>query len=387
MKNNMVITSFTGFRFIMIMIIFVSHLDFLENLQPFSIYYSSYLHNPTMAVDFFFMLSGFGMMYGNLIRVPTGKLKLPSFYDCFSYGVNHIKKIYPLYLVTIIFGLVIQIILAIYELKCTVMFVCKQVIKLLLDICLMQSLTGISAFTAAYNAVGWFLSTLFCIYLISPILIYFFRKFSRSILFDLFFLFINIFLAILLVPVFKKAEVKIQLFQGMYRFDNLVYASPFRRIFYVAIGMNLSMIFYNLKDKFFLTYSKLCASLFEIIICSFSIVYFLIRNILPIGIYKYFIDICLCTLLIFIFAFNNGIISEKLQINYFQVLGDKSKYVFLIHYPIIIYLEMFYKRIYKCTLISCILFIIVILFLTFMFSDICYKKERSSLLDNSTVSS
>lgn len=61
--QNKKIASFTGLRFIMIMVIVISHFEFLAELPNFRDFYSTYLHNATFAVDFFFLLSGFGMMY------------------------------------------------------------------------------------------------------------------------------------------------------------------------------------------------------------------------------------------------------------------------------------------------------------------------------------
>lgn len=57
------IDSLTGLRFWMIMIIVLSHLTCLRDNYPYSSFYDQYLHNAMMGVDFFFMLSGFGLMY------------------------------------------------------------------------------------------------------------------------------------------------------------------------------------------------------------------------------------------------------------------------------------------------------------------------------------
>ena len=50
-----------GLRFIMCLVIILSHLEFLANANDFGPIYRTYLHNPYLAVDFFFMISGFGM--------------------------------------------------------------------------------------------------------------------------------------------------------------------------------------------------------------------------------------------------------------------------------------------------------------------------------------
>lgn len=57
------INSLTGLRFWMIIIVVLSHLGCLSNGYPYSSFYNQFLDNAVMGVDFFFMLSGFGMMY------------------------------------------------------------------------------------------------------------------------------------------------------------------------------------------------------------------------------------------------------------------------------------------------------------------------------------
>lgn len=59
------IQSLEGLRGIMIFLIVLSHMEFLKYCN-FGHSYELYWHNPTIAVDYFFMLSGFGMMYSFL---------------------------------------------------------------------------------------------------------------------------------------------------------------------------------------------------------------------------------------------------------------------------------------------------------------------------------
>lgn len=128
------IASFTGVRSIMIMVIVVSHFEFLEQVESFGRFYTTYLHNATFAVDFFFLLSGFGMMLGNLGRINDKDLKFPKISESLSYGINHVKKIYPVYLATILFGLFAQTAYAVYSEKFSFGFICKEVIKLVVNL-------------------------------------------------------------------------------------------------------------------------------------------------------------------------------------------------------------------------------------------------------------
>ena len=94
-----IIESFTGIRFIMIMVIVVSHFIFFKH-NELSTFYSKHIRNPNLAVDFFFMLSGFGMMLSKKHRQE--KVTISS---SMKYAINHVKKIYPIFLATILFGL------------------------------------------------------------------------------------------------------------------------------------------------------------------------------------------------------------------------------------------------------------------------------------------
>lgn len=65
MSANKRVQSLEGLRGIMIFLIVLSHMEFLRRCS-FGGTYDLYWHNPTLAVDYFFLLSGFGMMYSFL---------------------------------------------------------------------------------------------------------------------------------------------------------------------------------------------------------------------------------------------------------------------------------------------------------------------------------
>ena len=61
-KRSGKIDALTGFRFMAIMVIIISHLEFIGEYEKIGLFYKTYIHNATLGVDYFFMLSGFGMM-------------------------------------------------------------------------------------------------------------------------------------------------------------------------------------------------------------------------------------------------------------------------------------------------------------------------------------
>ena len=99
------IDSLTGARFFAIMIIVFSHFEFLRQYGQFGEVYWRYFHNATMGVDFFFMLSGFGMMLSSIRRDPYGLLPIGGIPGLINYGKRHIRKIYPVYVVFLLIGI------------------------------------------------------------------------------------------------------------------------------------------------------------------------------------------------------------------------------------------------------------------------------------------
>ena len=152
----------------MILIIVISHLEFLKSPDSFGAFsqiYSKYIWNSAFAVNFFFMISGFGMMLGSLRRIPNEKLRVPALKEGFQYGIAHIKKIYPLYIVTVLIGLILGVKSNWADFHAQPLYWTRlEALRFGLSVTLLQSMTGSSYFSHAYNGVAWFLSCLFCIY-------------------------------------------------------------------------------------------------------------------------------------------------------------------------------------------------------------------------------
>lgn len=84
------IKSLNGLRFIMIMFIVLTHINYLEEFFP-----NYFLgRGAAFGVDYFFMLSGFGMMLSAIKKTfPENTRITPG--TCINYAVSHIRKIYP----------------------------------------------------------------------------------------------------------------------------------------------------------------------------------------------------------------------------------------------------------------------------------------------------
>lgn len=369
------IESFTGMRFIMIMVIVLAHFYFLSTFDKFGDFYKRFLNNPIFAVDFFFLLSGFGMMLSFLNRNDSS-LEIPKFSYCMNYGIKHIKKIYPVYFATIILGICIKIITAVVNSEFNFDFIKHEVVKIIVNIPLLQSATGMLFFTHAYNPVSWFLSCLFLIYIVSPLLMYFLDKTSKSITYDIFLIIVNAVIILVLAHVFEKIELAFNNIKGLPDVNALHYSSPFHRVFYVLIGMNLAMIFVKLKNRNVVMPEKI-SNIFEVFISILVVIYFFIRNSLPDTnfYYKYLIDVFLCSCFVFVFAFDKGVISNIMKKSAIQFLGNISMYIFLIHFPLIMFLGALVEKYYSWTVFSATVFMCFILFSTFVISVIIYKTN------------
>ncbi len=370
------IHSFTGLRFVMIMIIVISHLEFLGsemNFGAFGAFYKSHIWNSSFAVNFFFVISGFGMMLSNLERVTIDSIKLPTLRDCLQYGKNHIKKIYIIYILTIIIGFICELCIGISN-NNTLSVIVKSIIKLLFAIPLLQSATGLETFSHAFNGVAWFLSSLFCIYLISPLLLYLLRKKSKSLFSDLIFIIFDVFIIIIFAYIFEGIEDYILQSEYIKQFGikhcTLVYASPYRRVFFVLIGMSLAMIYKRLPKNI----SNTAANYLEVLIVIFFLLYHYFRNTISEDkLFIYTIDIILCMCFVMVFAFDRGICSKLLASKKMQFLGNMSMYIFLIHYPIRFWIGRIVEHYFDWNITNAILFILFELITTYYLSYLAYQ--------------
>lgn len=370
------IRTFTSLRFVMILIIMVSHFDFITEINGLEKYFWKFLVNTNFPIDFFFLLSGFGMMCSNINRIPNGQLQLPKPAECIQYGISHIKKLYPVYAATLLFGLAGNFIQAFSQNELNSNFLFHEFPKFFVNLLLMQSLTGMTFFTHAYNGAAWFLSCLLWIYIISPAVIYCIRKHLKSITANIILICLNIFMIVFLAKIFYSIEVNTRDINHIPTIDYLVLYSPFRRIFYVITGMNLSIIYKKILDHNLIPTGRK-SNLMETAICAAAIIYYFIRNSLPL-IYRYqcIIDVILCSIFVLIFAFESGIISGFLQKDSMQILGKMTMYIYIIHYPIRMYIgKRLYEHFVSINYVSATIEILIIAIPSFLLSYLLYKKD------------
>lgn len=321
--NTKQISSLTGARFFAILIIIVSHFEFLgDYIGPL---YKKFFHNPTLGVDYFFLLSGFGMMLSFLRKDDTYPRQL-RLRDLGHFAIQHIKKIYPFYLCALSVGVVFTVVTGFIDQGTAYLHdIDNMLIHLLPCLPLLQSCLGVSSFAQAFCGTFWFLSCLFCIYWVSLPLLRFFKKHLQTtgkavIMF------------LLLTAVATALVYILKFVQDHSAFDRLVYASPYRRVFYVACGMVIGIIYSQ--------HSSTRNTYWEYLAVPLACVYYFLRPYISTHYYiSYSLDILICAFVLFSLATGTGYITKALSCKPLVYLGSLSMYVFIIHYLIRMYVH------------------------------------------------
>lgn len=159
--KNKRIPQLEALRFVMCIVIVVSHFEFLYDSTMVGSFYKQYIHNPTLAVNYFFVISGFGMFLSTK-RAPVN-LK-----DSLVFALKKVRGIYVAYIISLAIGSIYYIASrneGLFE------AIAKMLAYLFIDVCFLQSLSGMSVVTNSLNGVCWFISSLFFCYLLSPLML------------------------------------------------------------------------------------------------------------------------------------------------------------------------------------------------------------------------
>ena len=177
-------------------------------------------------------------MLSSMRRDPSGAAPVGGIRGSLGFAQRHIRKIWPIYVIMLLVGVVYQLLYGTLELDFSPL---RQIAKsaVLFPVCLtlLQSLTGSTSFSHALNGVCWFLSTIFCIYLISPFIMQFLKRHICKTHEALIGALVCIIASMLLGIVFESITARIAFF------DDLDYGSPYRRVFYVILGMLLAQLY------------------------------------------------------------------------------------------------------------------------------------------------
>lgn len=341
-------------RFFALATIILSHFGFLK-YSEIGNFYETYLHNPTFGVDFFFLLSGFGLLYTSIDRELEKGIK-----SYIKFAIKKIKKIYPLYIFSLFLSIPYNILSGANP---------KGIfVKFFLNLTLVQSLTGQSRFSHGINGVCWFLSTLFICYIVAPLLINFIQKKCSAIHMTLFILLINIFVIILISYVFLHLETKLAIQyekNGSGLFDDFFYGSPYIRVFYVFQGMLIGKLFFlceNIEKNL---------SFIELVLIVFNILYFFLKASIPLESIQFrLIDVLDVSLVLFVFALCKGVFSKKLASKsiLYKMGGGYGMYLYLLHYPVERFIGAFFEKKILYGLPASIVSVFLVLLVTIILS-------------------
>lgn len=361
------ILSLDGMRFIAILIIILSHLEFFGNGSHGYIY-TRYLHNAQPAVDYFFLLSGFGMMLSFARRNDNHQsTHVISVSDSFHFGIRHIRRIYPVYLLFLLIGIPYQIqsMLQFHGLWHTLVVSGGEFV---LSIFMIQSATGLQRLSHVFNGPAWFLSSLFIIYLLSPNLMRFIQRHFHTGKRIVLGLIVNVMLIVVVSGLFMFVEAKSP-------FDDFNYSSPWKRVFYVTLGMFVAMLYLHTRDALQLRYGNMLCWL----ALALSVVWFLTRNTVSAGLslWVYGIDVALCAMVIYSCAIADNSVTRFFSGKGIVWLGGRlSMYLYMSHYLIRMYLDevfrLFDLRSFPMMLVETGL----ILALSFLISAGLYQIQR-----------
>lgn len=302
-----------------------------------------------VSVSVFFVLSGF------LLTLRTGGASTHTgLKENISSAWNRIRKLYPLHLVLMVICIPLTIYRAGYFDPMDIL------IKVVCNVFLIQSLVPNADIAASLNGVSWYLSTILILYIIFPYLYRAFKKIGSN----------AVYACLLVLWVVLQTAVLFVTYRYC-RIDSMIvyltHCCPLYRIFDLLSGMMLGfMVRENGRntvghDYFRLSAGSVVKSILEIaVIAAVGWLVFLWQNdntniflshapVIPV----------ISTLLVWLFYRKSGFLTRILTNKVTVFVGNLSGYAFLIHFPIVVYINTFifpHLSVLKRTIIHGILF-------------------------------
>ena len=365
MRNDR-ITTLTSIRFFMIIIIVFTHFYFLSGDEGVGKFIHTHIQNPSLPVEFFFVMSGFGLTFRKLAKKTVAIDGKFSLLRGLKFGISRIKKLYWLYVLTMASMIPLTALWTNWELNNWTMSFVQTFIHFFADLSLTQSIFGISSIANELNGPCWFLSTLFMLYCIYPFL----EKVNNEvvklssckILAVLFFM--ELLSYAVLIPCSSLKDYS--------PFDYLAYGSPITRVFSFISGILICDLLYKRKAKLKLN------SLWELLVVFLAVlwiynmrVYFDPQDNYAI---RYpivaVVNNLLSVAMVYVFAFEGGCVSRMLQNKYLVTLGACSMYIYMLHWPAIYYVYGAINQLLSMTifvkLLTSAVIIVVISILTYI---------------------
>ena len=219
---------------------------------------------------------------------------------------------------------------------------------------------------ASLNGVSWFLSTIFVLYIIFPFLYRLFKK-CRDRLSLIFVLIVLIALQTLYVYIAGCFVHTADLL------TYLIHSSPLYRVFDMSYGIILG--FMTLKERKTEEGSKLLSTIAEIAVLIVTGILVYVWSKDNMIVYLSYAPVCpfMSVIWMQLFYKKGGLVTKLLTNKITVFLGDRSGSAFLIHFPIVVYINTFifpHLTVLKRTIIHGILFpgsVILTLVLSYLY--------------------
>lgn len=349
------ISSLTGLRFFIVVLLFLHHWDMFADLQiPGYSQWMKYLSEGYVSVDFFFVLSGFVITYSYMSRLQNKEVT-PS-----TFLFNRVSKLYPVHLLLwvlciVAYGGFTHILQSISS---------KQ---FWIGALLLQSYVPINNFAFWGNGLSWSVSTELFFYIAFVFLIKFSTK-ERTWIFSL----------LLGVILFNSIAIGNESPVASW----LYYINPIFRLLDFMAGMLLCEFMQKMSYH---PASVKTATLLEISSLLVLLCFMVISSNSPIRYnprfqsYYYLIP---SLYLIFAFSFNKGYISSVCSKKIFQVLGNCSFTFYMVHQLVLFLIKKYFasyiismSRLGVFGLLGLVVSIIASLLLHY-----CYEKPINQLM-------
>ena len=317
------INALTGLRAVAMLTVFCCHLRYLAE-TPFRKVYSL-IDNGRFGVNFFLVLSGFVLALGY-----SDTLSKNSIIRDLHFVKNRISKKYIPYLITMILAIPWYIFNAVPgegSLNADLL-----IIRLIINICMVQSVIPFEKYSTSINDVSWFISTIFIIYLFTPGILRINNKTAKhyTLLKLVLLIFAGLFFHCCLYTVIGQIEFVLFANYGL----SILYRSPLIRVFPFLIGIaayNIYCLLGSLRVK--------NGSFFEILGMPMFLLWWIGADQLGLPtVVTESVDMLVSMVVVLIFAFSRkGIVSGLLSKEKMLSLGSISLEFYLIHYLVINY--------------------------------------------------
>lgn len=354
MNNH--IKPLTSLRFFFCIMVFVSHLSFLNNSNNIylKIINEFVFQEGYIGVNFFFILSGFVLSLNYYDKIVGNSISDSSFY------LGRFSRIYPLHFLTYLVSIPLLI-------KVIISSPLKYLGLSLIHLSLLQSFFPLSDYYFNFNAPSWSISDETFFYFLTPFFFRFFVKLKipKSVFITFFVLLSTLFLGMY----FSSAQYHHPLF----------YINPIFRVFDFIIGILIFFIYQKGSIKFNSIKSQNYLEVLSIII---FIIFFCFHKQIP-QVYRFSIYYWLpITLILIIFSKSGGYVSTILSNKIIVYLGEISFGFYMIHQLVIRYYSIIFinKLGFKENYLFNTVFIFSVTLILSIISFEFYEKKMNSFI-------